>query len=207
MIGSTANVSNASFQFTYSITTMMLRSVKKSPKIATTPEEKRSFSTSTSVVTRVTSRPTGLRSKKAISSRCKWRKICLRRSYITFCPTNCMANDCENSSRKLSKHGRKEEREGNLGDAHHGIAAQKMREEGWKVLAARGIQVAVHFHFHQVRRDGLKHSVKERGDEREQRHPPIRTKVLEQSPHQPRVVRFTDDLVFLVTSCHNSWKE
>ena len=81
---------------------MMLRSVKKSPKIATTPEEKRSFSTSTSVVTRVTSRPTGLLSKKAISSRCKWRKICFRRSYITFCPTNCMVNDWANSRKKLS---------------------------------------------------------------------------------------------------------
>ena len=102
MTGNTAKVSNASFQFTYSITTMMLRRVKKSPKIATTPEEKRSFSTSTSVVTRVTRRPTGLRSKKAISSRCKCRKSCLRRSYITFCPTNCMANDCENSSMKLA---------------------------------------------------------------------------------------------------------
>ena len=105
---------------------------------------------------------------------------------------------------EADQHGGKEERESNLGNAHHGIAAEKMREDGRKVLAAGGIQVAVHFHFHQVGRDGLKHSVKERGDEREQRHPPIRTKVLDQSPHQPRVVSLTDDFVFLVSGGHNS---
>ena len=104
---------------------------------------------------------------------------------------------------EAEQHGGEEEHESNLGDAHHGIAAEKMREDGRKVLAASGIQVAVHFHLHQVCRDGLKHSVKKRGDEREQRHPPIRTKVLDQSPHQPRVVRFTDNLVFLMTGCHN----
>ena len=41
---------------------MMPTSVKMSPKIVTTPEVKRSFSASTSDVTRVISRPTGLRS-------------------------------------------------------------------------------------------------------------------------------------------------
>ena len=58
----TENVIKASRQSMSSITTMMLNSVKKSPKMATTPEANRSFRTSTSVVTRVTSRPTGLRS-------------------------------------------------------------------------------------------------------------------------------------------------
>ena len=41
---------------------MMPTSVNTSPKIVTTPDVNRSFSTSTSVVTRVISRPTGLRS-------------------------------------------------------------------------------------------------------------------------------------------------
>ena len=38
------------------------RSTSTSPRIVTSPEANSSFSTSTSVVTRVTSRPTGLRS-------------------------------------------------------------------------------------------------------------------------------------------------
>jgi hypothetical protein len=41
---------------------MMPTSVNTSPKTATTPDENSSFSTSTSLVTRVISRPTGLRS-------------------------------------------------------------------------------------------------------------------------------------------------
>ena len=45
-----------------SITIMIPASVKMSPKTATTPAVKSSLSTSTSLVTRVISRPTGLRS-------------------------------------------------------------------------------------------------------------------------------------------------
>ena len=41
---------------------MMPASVKTSPNTVTTPEANRSLRTSTSVVTRVISRPTGLRS-------------------------------------------------------------------------------------------------------------------------------------------------
>ena len=62
MSGSTAKATSASRQFIQSITTMMPTSVNTSPKIVTTPDVNRSFSTSTSVVTRVISRPTGLRS-------------------------------------------------------------------------------------------------------------------------------------------------
>ena len=62
MSGSTTKLTSASFQFMPSITIMMPTSVNTSPKIATTPEVKSSLSTSTSVVTRVISRPTGLRS-------------------------------------------------------------------------------------------------------------------------------------------------
>ena len=42
---------------------MMATRVNTSPKIVTTPDENSSFSVSTSEVTRVISRPTGLRSK------------------------------------------------------------------------------------------------------------------------------------------------
>ena len=60
--GSTEKATSASRQSIHSITAMMPTSVNTSPKIVTTPEVKRSFRTSTSEVTRVISRPTGLRS-------------------------------------------------------------------------------------------------------------------------------------------------
>ena len=60
--GSTAKATRASRQFMPSMTAMIPTSVKTSPKIVTTPDVNRSFSTSTSDVTRVIRRPTGLRS-------------------------------------------------------------------------------------------------------------------------------------------------
>ena len=60
--GSTEKATSASRQFIHSITPMIPASVKRSPKMVTTPEVNRSLSTSTSEVTRVISRPTGLRS-------------------------------------------------------------------------------------------------------------------------------------------------
>ena len=71
------------------------------------------------------------------------------------------------------------------------------------MLAVDGIQVAIHFHLHQVRGNGLNGAVNERGDEREQRHAPVRAKVFDQSPHQSRVVRFTDN--FFVVGTHVSF--
>ena len=62
MSGRTENASSASRQSIHSSTIMMPRSVKTSPKIETTPAVNMSLSTSTSVVTRVIRRPTGLRS-------------------------------------------------------------------------------------------------------------------------------------------------
>ncbi len=62
MIGSTAKVTSASRQFMTSIITMMPTSVSTSLNTVTTPDVNRSFRTSTSEVTRVIRRPTGLRS-------------------------------------------------------------------------------------------------------------------------------------------------
>ena len=62
MSGSTEKVTSASRQSIHSITIMMPASVNTSPNTLTTPEVNRSFRTSTSEVTRVISRPTGLRS-------------------------------------------------------------------------------------------------------------------------------------------------
>ncbi len=82
----TRNATSASCQFIASMTPMMNIRVKTSPKIATTPEVNISFRTSTSLVSRVISRPTGLRSKKRTDRRCSWAKISVRRSYMTRWP-------------------------------------------------------------------------------------------------------------------------
>ena len=60
--GSTEKATMASRQFIHSITTMMPTSVNTSPNTVITPEVNKSLMTSTSEVTRVMSRPTGLRS-------------------------------------------------------------------------------------------------------------------------------------------------
>ena len=62
MSGRTEKATSASRQSITISTIMMPSSVKTSPKIDTTPAVNRSLRTSTSVVTRVISRPTGLRS-------------------------------------------------------------------------------------------------------------------------------------------------
>ncbi len=61
--GITENVTRASRQSRASITPMIPSSAKRSPKTVTTPEVKSSLMASTSLVTRVMSRPTGWRSK------------------------------------------------------------------------------------------------------------------------------------------------
>ena len=76
MSGSTAKVISASRQLMFSMMTRIPSSTKMSSKIDTTPAVNISFSASTSLVTRVTSRPTGFLSKNAMCSRCRWRKIC-----------------------------------------------------------------------------------------------------------------------------------
>ena len=61
--GSTVNVTSASRQSSCTIIPRMKSSVNTSPKMVTSPDENASLSCSTSFVTRVISRPTGLRSK------------------------------------------------------------------------------------------------------------------------------------------------
>ena len=59
MSGSTAKVISASRQLMLSMMTRIPANTKMSSKIETTPAVNISFSASTSLVTRVTSRPTG----------------------------------------------------------------------------------------------------------------------------------------------------
>ncbi len=63
MAGNATNATRASRQSVATIIVVMASKVNTSPKTETTPDEKSSFSVSTSEVTRVISRPTGLRSK------------------------------------------------------------------------------------------------------------------------------------------------
>ena len=61
---------------------MMPMSVKTSPMIETTPEVKSSLSTSTSFVTRVINRPTGVLSKNEGESFCSLENSRMRMSYM-----------------------------------------------------------------------------------------------------------------------------
>ena len=74
-----------------------------------------------------------------------------------------------------------------------------MRELG----AARGIEIAVHLHLHQVRWNCLQDSVKQSRDESDQDHGPVGTQVFEQPPHQARVVRFAQDFFFVKSVSHD----
>ena len=71
MSGSTAKVISASRQLMFNMMTRMPISTKTSSTIETTPAVNISFSASTSLVTRVTRRPTGFLSKNEMCRRCR----------------------------------------------------------------------------------------------------------------------------------------
>ncbi len=85
--GSVARLIRARRQLRANITIMMPISVTMSARMSTRPWVRNSFSASTSLVRRVSRRPTGLRSKKPRLMRWMWRKICTRMDCITVCPT------------------------------------------------------------------------------------------------------------------------
>ena len=80
--GSTVKVISASCQLSITSTAMIPTSVRISPRIVTTPAANIWFRTSTSLTTRVTSRPIGLRSKNLIGRVCRWLNICFLKSNI-----------------------------------------------------------------------------------------------------------------------------
>ena len=100
--GRIANVTRASRQFSQNKTPTMPTSSTMSPKIATSPAVNSSFNASTSVVTRVTKRPTGERSKNCTCRLCRWVKISSRRSDRMRCPIHCIRNDCAYNTTKLA---------------------------------------------------------------------------------------------------------
>ncbi len=87
--GRIAKVASARRRSSATSTAAMPASTSTSPTIETMPAVNISLRASTSAVTRVTRRPTGVVSKYAISSRCSWAKTSRRRSAITFCPIAC----------------------------------------------------------------------------------------------------------------------
>ena len=68
---------------------------KMSPKIATTPCVTISVRASTSLVIRVISRPTGLRSKNDSERYCRWLNSRTLRSYIARWPIHVVSTVCE----------------------------------------------------------------------------------------------------------------
>ena len=76
MTGITASAASARRASMLSMMATMPSSVSTSMKMVIAPAANISLITSTSVVRRVTSRPTGLRSKKRIGSRCTCAKTC-----------------------------------------------------------------------------------------------------------------------------------
>ncbi len=66
--------------------TMAVRE-RASPTMATKPDENISLRFWTSLMTRVMSRPTGLRWKKWVLRFMRWRNTCMRKSSMAICPT------------------------------------------------------------------------------------------------------------------------
>ena len=77
--------------------TMAIRRIR-SPAALSAPEANISLMASTSLVTRVTSRPTGVRSKKPSLRVWRKRKTCARRSNIARAPASCIRYICGNES-------------------------------------------------------------------------------------------------------------
>ena len=75
------------------MTTMPTRRTR-SPTALSAPEANISLMASTSLVTRVTSRPTGVRSKKPSLRVCRKRKTWARRSAIARAPASCIRYIC-----------------------------------------------------------------------------------------------------------------
>ncbi len=82
------NVRSASFQFSHRRMTTMPTSFTTSATRVMTPEANISWMLSTSPVTRVTSRPTGVLSKNDARRvrMCSWSRT--RRSVVASCPTS-----------------------------------------------------------------------------------------------------------------------
>ena len=148
--------------------------------MAATPDANRSFSASTSVVARVTSRPTGLRSKKLIGSRCRCSKISLRRSYIVSWPTHCMMRTCAYCSPKLASIDPT-----NTMTTHNSPARRVLpvnaAGKSWN-------DVPVDAHVEQIRSHQLHGRHAQSHRDRGSNPPAVRPQILQQPPRELRVV-------------------
>ncbi len=118
----------------------MNSSTNTSSKIASTPEVNISFSASTSLVTRVTSLPTGLRSKNAGDIRCRWRKISLPHVEHDLLPGPLHQVGLQKLKHKRQQQGAEVE-QADLRDARRRIAAQMAGQPGQvpRLSAALGV--------------------------------------------------------------------
>ena len=95
--GKVTNVTSASWMSLASSTTMIATALMTSPMIVIAPCENISLRLSMSLVIRVISRPTGMRSKNAARWASTWSKIAIRRSCIVRWPaswtSHCSKND------------------------------------------------------------------------------------------------------------------
>jgi hypothetical protein len=90
---SSRRLTSASCQLIQHMNAVMPTSFKRSRTIVMAPAANISFSTSTSVVTRETSLPTGVRSKNAMGRRCRCAKSVTRRSARLRCATSIVRYD------------------------------------------------------------------------------------------------------------------
>jgi hypothetical protein len=92
--GSMMQLISARRQLSSSMVSTIKITLKPSLSSATMPCVRNEFSASTSLVRRVISRPTGLRSKKERLMCWRWLKMRMRMSTITRWPVDCMTKFC-----------------------------------------------------------------------------------------------------------------
>ncbi len=163
------------------MTATMPSSVRTSITIVIAPAANISFSTSTSVVMRVTSRPTGLRSKYAIGSRCTCAKTSMRRSRERALRDDHRQVVLPVEEPELG--GRREHEE----KRHRAQAAEVLRHH-----------VAVDRDLQEIRLDEERDRPGGEKDEREPNRRAVRPQVAPEPPHEADVVGAADDLVGLV---------
>ena len=92
--GNSANATSANWKSIDSMMQTIPVRVRTSMKMVSVPAENASLMASTSVVSRVTSRPAGVRSKKLAGSACRWANRSRRRSARLRCATSMVAWNC-----------------------------------------------------------------------------------------------------------------
>ena len=201
--GSTAKVISARRQSILSMMTTIPASTKMSSKIATTPEVNISLSASTSVVTRVTRRPTGLRSKKPMCMRLQVAEDLAAQVKHDLLPgplheVGLQEFQEESENQQADVHG------ADLRDADQRLRTQEAVEKAVAAARRGGRQVFVDGDLGEVGADHVGGGLQHDGHQRNRHLPLVRTQVAQQPLHQPAVVGFSQDLFFVDIGRHLS---